>query len=150
VFGRNAVTTAGHMRVPVNHQAPRTPAPVPVRPDPLHLNKKTLGEHAIAFGVGLIGALGILVMIVLFFAFGPILVRVAGPLIGGLSMLLALVLLVGGYMYAISVIGNIFNCGLYIYATEGVVPAPFDADLFAKSWTVRKRNGGGRGTDGTP
>lgn len=149
-FGGIAWSTAGIFVIPIIIKERRQLSPLAYVRISINLIKKTWGEHAIAFGVGLIGALGILAMIVLFFAFGPILVRVAGPLIGGLSMLLALVLLVGGYMYAISVIGNIFNCGLYIYATEGVVPAPFDADLFAKSWTVRKRNGGGRGTDGTP
>lgn len=32
---------------------------------------------------------------------------------------------------------GVYRCGLYIYATEGVVPDAFDADLIERSWVVK-------------
>jgi Family of unknown function (DUF6159) len=34
-------------------------------------------------------------------------------------------------------INRIFSCGLYVFASEGVAPGPFDADLFNRAWSVR-------------
>lgn len=36
-------------------------------------------------------------------------------------------------------VSGIFRCGLYIYATEGVAPGPFDADTLNRAWTVKGR-----------
>ena len=33
---------------------------------------------------------------------------------------------------------QIFKCGLYVYATEGVAPGSFDEELFDRAWTVNK------------
>lgn len=33
---------------------------------------------------------------------------------------------------------QIFECGLYVYATEGVAPGSFDEELFSRAWVVGK------------
>jgi hypothetical protein len=41
-------------------------------------------------------------------------------------------------MYLASVARNIFLCGLYVYASEGVVPGTFDAEIFDNAWKIKK------------
>jgi hypothetical protein len=36
-------------------------------------------------------------------------------------------------------LNGIFRCALYIYATEGVMPGPFEPDLFSRCWSVRSQ-----------
>lgn len=138
---------AGIFVVPIIIKEKRQLSPLAYVKISANLIKKTWGEHVIAGGVGIVGAIGVAVLLILFIAFGPIIVSVAGPGFGGLTLLLVTTLLLAAQLYAISIIGNVFNCGLYIYATEGVVPAPFDADLFAKSWVVLPTRKSGQGTE---
>lgn len=42
-------------------------------------------------------------------------------------------------MYLSGVARNIYLCGLYIYASEGVAPGPFDTQIFEKAWKVKKQ-----------
>jgi hypothetical protein len=35
-------------------------------------------------------------------------------------------------------VNGVFRCGMYIYATEGVLPGPFDPDLLRRAWAVRR------------
>lgn len=42
---------------------------------------------------------------------------------------------------------QIFECGLYVYATEGVAPGTFDEGTFDKAWSVKP---GSAGKDGSP
>ncbi len=39
--------------------------------------------------------------------------------------------------YIIGVAGNVFRCALYKYATEGVVPEPYNQDLLDQAWKVK-------------
>jgi hypothetical protein len=39
--------------------------------------------------------------------------------------------------FVISVAGDIYRCALYIYASEGVVPEPFDAEMMNAAWKVK-------------
>jgi hypothetical protein len=34
-------------------------------------------------------------------------------------------------------VNGVFRCSLYVYATEGVAPGPFDANLLDRAWNVR-------------
>jgi hypothetical protein len=36
------------------------------------------------------------------------------------------------------IINNIFRCALYLYATEDVIPSPFDPELMDAAWKVKK------------
>jgi predicted alternative tryptophan synthase beta-subunit len=38
----------------------------------------------------------------------------------------------------VSIADDIFRCALYVYASEGVVPAPYTAELMDAAWKVRK------------
>jgi hypothetical protein len=42
------------------------------------------------------------------------------------------------YGYLIGVAGHIYRGALYVYASEGVVPAPFTAELMDAAWKVKK------------
>jgi hypothetical protein len=42
------------------------------------------------------------------------------------------------YGYFMSVAGHIYRGALYVYASEGVVPAPFTAELMDAAWKVKK------------
>jgi hypothetical protein len=40
--------------------------------------------------------------------------------------------------YVSGVAGHVFRCALYIYATEGVVPEPYNQELMDMAWKVEK------------
>jgi hypothetical protein len=42
------------------------------------------------------------------------------------------------YGYIIGVASHIYRCALYVYASEGVVPAPYNADMMNMAWKVKK------------
>lgn len=42
------------------------------------------------------------------------------------------------YAYLAGVAGKIYLCALYMYATEGAVPAHYDAAMMDMAWKVRK------------
>ncbi len=40
--------------------------------------------------------------------------------------------------YLVSVAGHVYRCALYVYASEGVVPAPYTPELMDAAWKVKK------------
>jgi hypothetical protein len=40
--------------------------------------------------------------------------------------------------YVSGVAGHVYRCALFKYATEGVVPEPYDQDLLDMAWKVKK------------
>jgi len=44
--------------------------------------------------------------------------------------------------YLSALLNDVYLCGLYIYAAEGVVPEEFDEDLFARAWNVKAKDQG--------
>jgi hypothetical protein len=40
--------------------------------------------------------------------------------------------------YLVGVAGHIYRAALYVYATEGVVPVPYTAELMDAAWKVKK------------
>jgi hypothetical protein len=36
-----------------------------------------------------------------------------------------------------NVVNAVYRCALFIYATEGVIPEPFDKELLAPAWKVK-------------
>lgn len=55
-------------------------------------------------------------------------------LVAGVIWLLGLLLLA----YVSGVAGHVYRCALYKYATEGVVPEPYNQDLLDMAWKVKK------------
>lgn len=42
------------------------------------------------------------------------------------------------FSYVTSVAGQIYRCALYLYATTGAVPPPYDTDMMAMAWKMKK------------
>lgn len=42
------------------------------------------------------------------------------------------------YGYIIAVANHVYRCALYVYASEGVVPASYNADMMNMAWKVKK------------
>jgi hypothetical protein len=40
--------------------------------------------------------------------------------------------------YVTSVAGHVYRCALYVYASEGVVPAPYNPEMMNMAWKVKK------------
>jgi len=96
------------------------------------LLKKTWGES-------LIGYVGI--SAVSFLAFVPLVVVVPLSFVLGwvffwIAITLWLVSLFV-FIYILSVAGQVYKGALYIYASEGVVPGPFDEDQMNMAWKVK-------------
>ena len=83
--------------------------------------------------------------------FGPQTMRV-GPIVLFWMLFLAAYVAYFTHVYALLMWGGlillslgmgaycssqVYLCGLYIYATEGVLPGPFDNDFFRRTWAVR-------------
>ena len=100
--------------------------------------RKTWGEALIGYA-GLtagswIVALGSLVFLGAAVALAVALKFGALVLIAGAAWLIAIFT----YSYIINVAGHIYRCSLYVYATEGVVPAPYSPDMMDAAWKVKK------------
>ena len=105
------------------------------------LVKKTWGESVV--GIVGISALGI-AAIVGTFLIGTLLTIVSGVkffeeyfgpyMVMGFAATAVLCLAIA---YLSALLNDVYVCGLYIYAAEGVVPEEFDEDLFAKAWNVK-------------
>lgn len=52
--------------------------------------------------------------------------------------LIAWIVSIVALAYFSSVAGHVYRCALYVYASEGVVPAPYDAAMMDAAWKVRK------------
>ncbi|HYG35150.1 MAG TPA: hypothetical protein VEC99_10220, partial [Clostridia bacterium] len=42
------------------------------------------------------------------------------------------------YSYLASMASRVYLCALYLYASEGVVPAPYDASMMNTGWRMKK------------
>jgi hypothetical protein len=100
--------------------------------------KRTWGEGLIGF-IGFFSARLIL--------FGCLLLPLL--VVGGVAIFLKSGLLMGimfgiwmlgvvAMAYISSVARNVYRCVLYLYAVEGVVPEPYNAELLDRAWKVRK------------
>ncbi len=100
--------------------------------------KKTWGESLIGYvGIGSISiliALGVVASIFASLITGALLDSPA-LLFTGVTLSILFAIVAG---LVVSVANDIFRCALYIYASEGVVPEPFDADLMNAAWKIKK------------
>ena len=97
------------------------------------------------WGEGLIGYLGFSAGSVVIFGCSLLPLLVAGALalllksvwvigIAGVIWVLGLLFMA----YVSGVAGHVYRCALYLYATEGVVPEPYNQELLAMAWKVKK------------
>ena len=122
--------------------------PVIVRegsPNPIDLLRKSASTLRKTWGEALIGYVGLTV--------GTWIVVVGSLVFVGASIALAAVLHFGAlvliavavwllamfaYGYFVGIAGHIYRASLYVYATEGVVPAPYSPDMMDAAWKVKK------------
>ena len=110
--------------------------------------KKTWGETVIGYiGIGSVFAILFLVIlgISLVIFFTALSISGAGGGLTVLSLMIAFFL----FIIAVSACGvfssmahHIYRCALYMYASEGVVPGPYDEDMMNKAWKVKKTRKG--------
>jgi hypothetical protein len=100
--------------------------------------KRTWGESLIGY-VGI--AIGSWIMLLGSLAFiigaGLIFALLHHPVLVLMTAVLWILALVA-FGYLLSVASNIFKGALFVYASEGAVPAPYSAELLDAAWKVRK------------
>ena len=100
--------------------------------------KRTWGEALIGY-VGLSFANGLIAIATAIVAIGSIMLSAT------LNMYLFAVIVIPGWFlllfawaYLTSVAGHVYRGALYLYASEGIVPAPYDQQMLDMAWKFRK------------
>jgi hypothetical protein len=100
--------------------------------------RKTWGEALIGYvGITLGAQIVVLGSVLLVVGWGGLAVLVDRPLLVvpvSIGWMLALMV----FLYVVKIANDIFRCALYVYASEGVVPEPYTAELMDAAWKVRK------------
>jgi hypothetical protein len=100
--------------------------------------RKTWGESLIGYAGITVGSwivvLGSLAFLALSVA-GSVLLHVPILILPAVLVWLVAVM---AYGYLIGVAGHVYRCALYVYASEGVVPGPYTADMMDAAWKVKK------------
>jgi hypothetical protein len=122
--------------------------PVIIQEQPIRNPIKILRQSAMrlkrTWGEGLIGYLGFSAGSVVIFAGSLLPLLLAGALallfqsvwliaIAGVIWVLGLLCIA----YVSAVAGHVYRCALYLYASEGVVPDPYNQELLDMAWKVR-------------
>jgi hypothetical protein len=127
--------------VPIIINEPQTRSPIDYLKTSTALVKRVWGEGVIGFGgffaiyIILGAACGAVISLSLLFVDPGMLIQVY--ILTSLGML-------GMFMF-LYLATQIFECGLYVYATEGVAPGTFDEELFERTWTVKPGAGSSAG-----
>ena len=138
-------SVASVFAVPVIVREHESASPFDVLKKSALLIKKRWGEGLIGYvGIRTAGAVLAIGLVILF----SVLLVVVGLWIGDSSPELLtpfFVALIGTWLlasilvaYFENVINKVFQCALYLYAAEGVVPGPFDAAVLDSAWKVKK------------
>lgn len=132
-----AWSIASVFAIPVIIREEPTANPVKILTKSAGTIKRTWGEMLTGF-VGLHGCNGLVVLSTI------VVVAAAAFLATALSnywMLVpigaAWVLAVLAYSYFASVASQVYLCAVYIYASEGVVPEPYDQEMMDRAWKVK-------------
>jgi hypothetical protein len=133
-----AWSVAAVFAIPVIIQEQATRNPIKILQQSAATLKRTWGEGLIGYAGFSAGSVVCFIcslpplllagMLALFFKSAWLMV------IAGVMWLLCLLLLA----YVSRVASNVFRCALYLYAAEGVVPAPYNEDLLDMAWKVKK------------
>jgi hypothetical protein len=100
--------------------------------------RKTWGESLIGYAGLAVGSWIVVLASLVFLAIavaGSVLLQVPILIVPAVALWLAAIV---AYSYLIGVAGHIYRCALYVYASEGVVPAPYNADMMNMAWKVKK------------
>lgn len=100
--------------------------------------RKTWGESLIGFiGIRFGGVLFVLGSLALFGIPLGIGLAMKNPWLVAAAVFLEVLCLIV-MIYLTQVASQVFRCALFVYASEGVVPGPFDKDMMDLGWKVRK------------
>jgi hypothetical protein len=100
--------------------------------------KKTWGESLIGYvGIAIGSWIILLGSLALLVAVGLMLALLHHPVLI-LAVVALWVLALVAFSYLVSVANRTFRGALYVYASEGVVPAPYSVELLDAAWKVRK------------
>ena len=113
--------------------------------NPITILRQSASTLKRTWGEGLIGYVGFSAGTLVIFLCSLLPLLLAGVLalmfksvgliiIAGAIWVLALLVLA----YVSAVAGHVFRCALYKYATEGVVPEPYNQELMDMAWKVKK------------
>jgi hypothetical protein len=124
-------TAAAQFVVPAINREPQTMNPLAHLKISVDMVRRVWGE---ALVVGFFGASGLGCYV----AFGVLgfsmlagsITHMDAPVVWGALLCFGIFCLTHG-------INGIYRCALYIYATEGIAPGPFDTELFNRAWSVR-------------
>ena len=122
--------------------------PVIIQEQPMRNPMKILRQSAMTlkrtWGEGLIGYLGFSAGSMLIFVVSllPLLLALAIALLFKsvwLAVIVGVIWVLGllSMAYVSGVAGHVYRCALYKYATEGVVPEPYNQELMDMAWKVR-------------
>ena len=100
--------------------------------------KKTWGESLIGYlgfqigGLIILTSLGLLgvAFVAAALSHAPLLL-----VVGGMIWLIALF----AFVYVTGVASRVFQCGLYLYASDGVVPEPFNQTMLNAAWKIKTK-----------
>jgi hypothetical protein len=100
--------------------------------------KKTWGESLAGY-LGLQFGGGLVLIISLFFLGGAVVLSIVLQTfwilaVAGVFWVFGLV----AFGYLSSVAGQVYRCALYVYASEGTIPAPFNQELLNMAWKMKK------------
>ena len=114
-------------------------------PNPVVLLRHSALTLRKTWGESLIGYLGISLGSGLLL--GAVLIVLAAAFVAGIALGMPFIPISAIVLFLVSAIilgiasqmaGTVYRCALYIYASEGVVPAPYDASLMDAAWKVKK------------
>lgn len=100
--------------------------------------RKTWGESLIGY-VGIAVGSWVILLGSLVLLGGSVLISVAlhTPVVAiavGVVWLIAMMI----FGYVTSVASHVYRCALYVYASEGVIPEPYNAEMMNMAWKVKK------------
>lgn len=110
--------------------------------NPVAYLKTSAGIIKRTWGEGLAGIVSISVVIVLAIIAYTVLsfmVMFVLPETAILYVIIGIFVVIFILGYLSMMMKDLFLCGLYVYATEGVVPGPYDPELMEHAWRVKKK-----------
>jgi hypothetical protein len=100
--------------------------------------RKTWGESLAGY-IGI--TVGSWILLVGSIAFLAAAIALSAILKSPLTAFLAMFAWLAGMMvlgYLVAVAGHVYRCALYVYASEGAIPAPYSAEMMDAAWKVKK------------
>ncbi len=134
-----AWSIAAVFAIPVIVRKETNANPVVVLRDSAGILKRTWGEALIGYA-GLTFASSLITLGTLMLVVGAVILSVALGNFWIIACILPLWLLfVFAWSYVTSVASHVYRGALYLYAAEGVVPAPYDQQMLDMAWKFKKR-----------